>query len=279
MIDNKVPLSGRETALLATWERERARRVTLRELRDLLGPSAARETAKGLVRKGLLERVAPGIFLIHPLRSLARRQAISSAVATAAILAEEPYYLGGWWALSLHRLRQQFYSSRLDAYVTRERRSRVLSGARIVFHVLPGAAFTYGVQTVTFEGTAVQVSDPERTVLDALDYPKTFGGVRETLRLVRPSLPRLDRQRLIDYAARGSRTSTCQRLAVLLERLDTPRQDLEPLGRRIGETTTLLSMLPDAPRVGPVHAAWRVVENDPETADSSVDVAAEGSSC
>ena len=37
---------------------------------------------------------------------------------------------------------------------------------------------------------------------------------------------------------------------------------LAPLKPRVQETTTLLSMLPDQPRSGPVNVRWRVVEND-----------------
>lgn len=248
--------------LLSVWERERKGRVTLDELRQALGPSTARSIIAGLVRKGLLERIAPGVYLIHAFRSLARPHRISSAVAAAALLADEPYYLGGWWALSQHRLSQQVYASLLDAYTTRERRSRTLGPARVAFHVLPASAFSYGIEPVTLEGAEVRVSDVERTVLDALDYPRAFGGVREALRVIGPALAGADQERLIAYAARGSRPGTCQRLGVLLGRLGATPRATEPLARRVRETASLLSMLPDAPRTGTVDATWRVVEND-----------------
>jgi predicted transcriptional regulator of viral defense system len=258
---NDLALSSLETRLLATWERERRSRVTIDDLRQILG-SDMRSVVDGLVQKGLLERIAPGLYLIHPLRSLSRPRSVSAAVVAAALLADEPYYLGGWWAYSLHRLSQQMYASLLDAYVTRERRHRQLKGARLIFHVLPPTAFAYGVATVMLEGTAVNVSDAERTVLDALDYPKTFGDVRAALQLVEEALDRVDRAQLVAYAARGSHSSTCQRIGVLLERHGAPTRALAPLARRIRETSSLLSMVPDAPRTGKVNTKWRVVEND-----------------
>jgi predicted transcriptional regulator of viral defense system len=258
---NGPALSSLETRLLATWERERRSRVTVDDLRQILGPDM-RSVVDGLVQKSLLERIAPGLYLIHPLRSLSRPRSVSAAVVAAALLVGEPYYLGGWWAFSLHRLSQQMYASLLDAYVTRERRHRQIKGAKLIFHVLPPTAFAYGIATVMLEGTAVNASDAERTVLDALDYPKTFGNVRAALQLVEPALDRVDRAQLVAYAARGSNPSTCQRIGVLLERRGAPTRALAPLARRIRETSSLLSMVPDSPRTGKVNMKWRVVEND-----------------
>jgi predicted transcriptional regulator of viral defense system len=261
VIYNGVALSSLETGLLASWERERKRFIDLRELRDTLGP-ATRATVASLVEKRLLERIAPGLYLIHRFRTLARPGSVSSPVIAAVLLAAEPYYLGGWWALSFHHLTQQLYGSIVDAYVTRERRPRQLHSARLVFHVLSPAAFDYGIEMTTIEEARVQVSDAERTLLDALDYPKTFGSLRAALQLVEPALERVDRRRLIAHAARGSHPSTCQRLGVLLERMGASPRQLAPLARRVRETHSLLSMLPDASRTGPVNPRWRVVEND-----------------
>lgn len=267
---NDPALSSHETRLLATWERERRNHVSIDDLRLILG-SNMRSVVDGLVQKGLLERIAPGRYLIHPLRSLSRPRAVSTAVVAAALLAGQPYYLGGWWAFSLHRLSQQVYTSLVDAYVTRERRHRQLKGARLIFHVLPPTALAYGIATVMLEGTAVNASDAERTVLDALDYPKTFGNVRAALQLVEEALDRVDRAQLIAYAVRGSHPSTCQRIGVLLERRGAPARALAPLARRIRETSSLLSMVPDAPRTGKVNTTWRVVENDQADSDDLKD--------
>lgn len=189
----------------------------------------------------------------------------------SALLADEPHYLGGWWAFSLHRLSQQVYSSVIDAYVTRERRPRRLGSARVVFHVVPPTALAYGIESIAIEGTPVRVSDAERTVLDALNYPSAFGGMREALRLVEPTLGKIDRRRLVAYAARGSRSSTCQRLGVLLERRGSNPRALAPLTRCAERTTSLLSMVPDAPRTGPVNPTWWVVENDRDRTGHELD--------
>jgi predicted transcriptional regulator of viral defense system len=246
-----------------------ARTEESRHHRRVAAAPVLRDQERGLqpTGEGLLERIAPGLFLIHPFRSLSRPRAVSAPVVAAALLSDEPHYLGGWWAFSVHRLTQQVYGAILVAYAIRERRSWRLRTARLVFHALPTAAFVFGIDTITVEGTDVRVSDAERTILDALDYPRTFGDVRAVLQLVEPALHRVDRRRLVTYAARASRPSTCQRLGVLLERRGASARSLAPLSRRIRETASLLSMLPDAPRTGPVNPRWRVVENDLGTPD------------
>lgn len=258
----KAPsLSAREASLLAELERDRRIRVTLEEIRGRVG-RAAPDVVKGLIRKGALQRVGTGIYLAVPMRRLAKPSTYSSQVMVASLLEGEPYYLGGLWALTHHRLTAQQFASRIDVFTHRRRVPRQLGSARVVFHVLPDAQWVHGVVAVSLEGVRVYVSDPERTVLDALDHPRWLGGLRRALELLVDVAPRLQRSRLIRYAAQGSSTATCQRLAVLLERQGlTPRQ-LAPLRRRVRESRSLLSMLPAARRTGRLNASWRVVEND-----------------
>jgi hypothetical protein len=101
------------------------------------------------------------------------------------------------------------------------------------------------------------------------------GDVRAALQVVGAALDRVDRRRLVIYAARGSHPSTCQRLGVLRARRGASARSLAPLARRIRETASLLSMLPDAPRTGPVNPRWRVVENDGRVSESPDDNSAE----
>ncbi len=82
----------------------------------------------------------------------------------------------------------------------------------------------------------VNVSDVERTLLDALDHPRLVGGMRRALDLFSTGLARADLNTLIGHAVRGSRHSTCQRVGVLLERRGPPgsqeRTDQQAVERR-----------------------------------------------
>lgn len=255
------PLSAREVGLLAGWERGRTVQVTLEEIRCSLGVAAAPDVVKGLVRKGVLERVGRGSYLVHPLRTLSRDATFSSPVRVATLMAGRPYYLGGLWAFAQHQLTSQVYGSVLDVYVLRALKGRRLGNAAVRFHVVPANAMTFGLTEVLIETVPVRVSDPERTLLDALDHPAAVGGVRRSLDLVRQSLPRLEVPVLVRYAAKGARLATCQRLGVLLERAQVPSAVLGPLRGRTRTSSSVLSLVPGAPRNGRVHPRWLVVEN------------------
>src|SRR5207249_9243256 len=82
------PLSRREVRLLAGWERERRFSVTMDDLKRLVGP-ASKVVALSLTRKGALQRVQRGLFLVRPFRSLLRPTSRSAAVQAAVLLQSE----------------------------------------------------------------------------------------------------------------------------------------------------------------------------------------------
>lgn len=258
----RVSLSRREVSLLAEWERGRRVILTMDDIRQAVGADAAQDVAWRLVRKNALARIGRGKYLVRPLRSLNRPTTPSAAVLAAALLQGEQYYLGGRWALTFHRLSEQQYTSTLDAFVGRRHSGRRLGAARLAFHRLRPDRFEYGTATTTIESVSVCLSDPERTILDLLDFASLAGSSDEGLRLAKLALPNVAPRRLVDYAARGSRSSTCQRVGVLLERAGASRRTLAPLLELVGSTKSVLSMRQGFPRVGRVHPRWRVVEND-----------------
>jgi predicted transcriptional regulator of viral defense system len=247
-------------ALLADWERARRKHITIEDLSATVGKSAAK-VAAALVRKGALQRLQKGLYLIRPFRSLLRPTTSSAPMAVASLLHGEPYYLGGLWVYSHHGFTEQQYVSMLDAFVTRRRPARTLAGAKVVFHPRNARFFEYGVGETNIEGVAVRVSDPERTIVDMLDYPKLVGGLRRAVELFSSALPSVDAHRVADYAVLGSRTSTCQRVGVILERTHASAAALRSLKRRVRAVRSVTSMVPGR-RTGPVNRTWNVVEND-----------------
>lgn len=255
-------LSRRETEVLATLEREKRPIITLDELADRFGRPRAYEIVRSLVKKGVLHRLDRGLYRAHPLRSLGRGHAISGVVAATHLLRAEDHYFGGWWAWSFHGLTRQVHGSRIDAFVTRSRPRRTLENARLFFHRIPASKLEYGIQISSIEAVAVKASDLERTLLDALDHPALLGSVSVAVERVASVLDRAELRRIVSYAARGSRVSTCQRLAVLLERRGASPRSLSPLFARTRESESVLSLLPDKRRTGRLHPKWHVVEND-----------------
>jgi predicted transcriptional regulator of viral defense system len=259
-----APLSSRERLILAEWERARVSRVTRVDVAARWGAEKAGKITSALVRKGALRRVGKGIFLVVPLRAQARPSTPSAATMVAALLSDEPYYLGGLWALTYQRLTLQQYTTRIDVFVARNHRPRILANARVRFHRVPPSRITKGSEGASLEGSPVRVSTKEGTLLDLLDYPDMAGATRASLGLVKSALELVDIEELTRLATAVSRSSTCQRLGVLLERHGVNPSRLARLRRRALATQSLTSMVPGAPRRGQINSRWRVVENDLE---------------
>jgi len=118
-----APLSSRERLILAEWERARVNRITRANVAGRWGAEKADKITSALVRKGALRRVGKGIFLVVPLRAQARPSTPSAAAIVAALLSDEPYYLGGLWLLE----RKGVSPSRLTALRRRALATRSLT--------------------------------------------------------------------------------------------------------------------------------------------------------
>lgn len=254
-------LSQRELSLWLEWDRTDVRVVQVSDLKTRLGQRAY-STASRLVKKGVLEPLGAGAYAVRPLRFVGRPWTQSALVTVEALLSDTPHYVGGLSAVTAHRLSEQLYASRVDVFVPVSLRPRRLGNARVEFHRVPLKAFQLGLTSVRFEGAEVTVSDPERTLLDALDYPALVGGLHEAENLVRRSLPKIDQSKLVDYALKLSSSSTCQRLGLLMERSNTPQQVWRPLMKKVQSSGSMPSMLTNRRRTGKFNRRWRIVEND-----------------
>jgi predicted transcriptional regulator of viral defense system len=253
-------LSRREVELLAGWERARKRHVTIDDIRAEAGAAAAK-VASALVRKGALVRLKRGLYLSRPFRQFAHRTTTSAPVRLEVLLRGEPHYLGGLWAYSQNGLTTQQYVSRLDAFVVKPHRRVLVSGAKIAFHVSDREALDLGIAETDIEGMAIRMSGRERTLVDLLDRPRMAGGLLGAVDLFQRALPRADARRVAEYAGKVARTSTCQRIGLLLERAGVAPSALRPLRARTRATRSLISLQP-GPRTGRVNLRWNVVEND-----------------
>ena len=262
-------LSRREVSLLAEWELARKRWLTIADIRKEVGDTAAAKVASALVRKGALERLKPGLYLLHPFRLLKRGSAMSAPAALEVLLHAEPHYLGGLWAFMQNGLTEQQYVSTLDAFVARPRRGARVPGAKVTFHVVPSAALHVGIANAVVEGMRVPISDPERTLVDLLELPRLAGGLLGALQLFQRGLPRVRAARVAEYASRIARTSTCQRIGLLLDRAGAPPPVLRRLSKRTGGTRSLISLQPGR-RTGRVNTRWNIVENDDGLGSSPV---------
>jgi predicted transcriptional regulator of viral defense system len=115
---------------------------------------------------------------------------------------------------------------------------------------------------------SLSVSDPERTVLDALGRPELSGGLGGVAQIVASAKPSLRWPRLAEYAERLGNRSLARRLGYLLDRVrpdvDVPSALRRRLAPRAGEPFVPLGPPRTFPRRGRHNRAWGIIENVPE---------------
>ncbi len=183
-------LSQTEAKVILALEAEGREIVSLTEIRKRTGasPGFARKLAHELVRKGWLQRVRQGTYLLNPSRHGPDALPDTDPLRIGSRLVE-PYYFGYATAAELQGLFTQ--ASRVYYIVTPARwlPGRDRAGRFRAVRVTPARFF--GTRTLTRRGVRLVVSDPERTVLDCLNRPELAGGmagVSQIFALAKPKM-------------------------------------------------------------------------------------------
>ncbi|MBI1787051.1 MAG: type IV toxin-antitoxin system AbiEi family antitoxin domain-containing protein [Acidobacteria bacterium] len=118
----------------------------------------------------------------------------------------------------------------------------------------------FGTETVWAADARVLMTDPERTLLDGLSRPQFCGDFAEVLHACEARSPRLDLDRIINYALRLD-AATAKRLGWVLEAQGVDPSRLEPLLR--APIRSYRTLDPCGPRQGPRNRRWMIQENLP----------------
>ena len=113
------------------------------------------------------------------------------------------------------------------------------------------------------QGYPIYITDPERTLLDALRFPDRCGGATEVLRIWKRALPSLAIDVLIDYVKRFDQTLLRQRVGFILERLEATHPILQEwAGRSVrGSSAKLFANLDFSPTFS---ERWNLSINVPD---------------
>ena len=225
-----------------------------------LSSSVASSLLHKAVRRGLVSRLKPGVFVIVPPELGSTKEYAGDPYLTAMKLAgDAPVFVSHASAMETHRMVTQpqlvvFASS------SKRLRSRVLHGTefRFVF-TRPEQYFGTTKHWVTKQ-EAVEVSDLERTVIDGLRQPEYCGGVTEVAKGLWMRRDDINVTRLVDYALRLGIGAVIRRLGYLLELYKlAPEIELARLSKELTDTYLLLD--PMLPKEGTHLRRWRIQLN------------------
>ena len=249
-------LSTRESRLLARLAGAGHQIISVDDIETTLEipPNTAREIASRLTEKGWLDRLFPGTYLIVPLTAGEEAVYTTHEYLIAAHVAE-PMYIGYYSALSHHGLTEQVPRTVYVVTPTRAQ-SREIHGVPYRVTTVTEQKF-FGFEPTSIEGTTVQVSDLEKTLVDCADHPEFCGGLRELTTAMRTADERgCDWFTVSEYLDRLDNGAATKRIVYLADQLgiDLPaREDL------VASFTSGYSLLdPTRPDTGSTDSTYRL---------------------
>jgi predicted transcriptional regulator of viral defense system len=235
---------------------------TLADAKEITGLSAhlASSLLHKAVRRGLVSRLKPGVFVIIPPELGSASEYAGDPYLTAISLAgEAPCFISHASAMEIHRMVTQPQLA-VFASSSKRLRARTLQGREFRFvYVQPEYYFGTMKHWVTKQ-ESVEISDPERTVIDGLRQPEYCGGITEVAKGLWMRHQDMQVKKLVDYALRMATGAVIRRLGYLLELYAiAPEGELARLRDALTETYAPLD--PMLPGEGTHLRRWRLQLN------------------
>ncbi|MFA5246529.1 MAG: type IV toxin-antitoxin system AbiEi family antitoxin [Candidatus Micrarchaeia archaeon] len=216
----------------------------------------ARKLASNAARKGWLERISKGTYLVMELGAGSKPVWTADSFFVASKLSPVSYYIGYYNMLSEYGWTEQVPLSVFIA-TTGKMNSRLINGVKYQFVSITERKF-FGNTTRFVRGNRVIVSDPEKTLVDALDHPEYCGGIVEVAKCLLEASKTIDLKKLISYAELLGNSAVFKRLGYLAEVLGiTLPMDIS------GNVAPGYSyLLPHSRKKGKHNSRWNLIINE-----------------
>lgn len=250
--------------LLTEMSRQGKRIFTFEDAAKFYGSSngGLRELLSTLVKRRWLQRVEKGKYLMLPFEAGREGEWTEHELIIASYLIE-PYYIGFRSALNYHGYTEQVSRTVFIASTSRKLKPALdVSGVTYRFVHMSERKF-FGATEVVLNGYRVNVSDPEKTVVDCLDHLEYCGGIVEVAKALWYGRDDLAFVKMAQYARRNGNRAVSQRLGYLLEILESGTDEaIDLLHENISNSYAPLDTL--ATPKGRYIERWKVLVNVPE---------------
>ncbi|MFV1858605.1 MAG: type IV toxin-antitoxin system AbiEi family antitoxin domain-containing protein [Anaerolineales bacterium] len=220
--------------------------------------NVARQALGRLTKSGWLQRVQRGLYLIVPLEAGTEGGWTEDPKIIASQLAPEGA-VAYWSALHHWGMTEQIPRTIFVQTRRRKHNSRVtLLGVRYEFiFVVPRKLF--GITKQWSRGSEFNITDREKTLIDALDKPDLSGGIPIIVGALRTA-DQLDWNALDTYLDRFASGAIYKRLGYLVESLDIRVPDAQnKLAAWLHNRSKGISLLdPGGPKEGRINTQWGI---------------------
>ena len=221
-----------------------------------------RELLSTLVKRGWLQRIEKGKYLILPFEAGREREWTEHEFIIASYLIE-PYYIGFRSALNYFGYTEQISRTVFIVSTSRKLKSSMaISGVAYRFVYISKRKF-FGAKQISVGGSQVNISEPEKTIVDCLDRLRYCGGISEVAKALWYGRDELDFTKMAEYSRRNGNRAASQRLGYLIELLGFKADKaVEILLQSISTRYTPLDILSE-PK-GKHMERWRIILNIPD---------------
>lgn len=209
-------LSKREADLVLALEWDKQRLITIKDIAKRLRCTRnyAYRLAHTLQKKGWLEAVVPGSFLLIGADRGPKGVPDMNPFVIARVL-PKPYFFAYCWACLHHGLGTQVPTT-VHVALARPKRPIEIKNTRFEFTELSPKRM-FGYEEIVELGEKIKVSDLERTVLDAIARPELVGGIEVAAEAVFHAGKKLDFPKLFGYLRRFDDSAQARRFGYLCE--------------------------------------------------------------
>ena len=255
-------LGSRAAGFVTTLHERNQTTFGVRDVRAITGlrDASARSFVRTLVERGLVTRLKPGLYILVPFEMGRDREYMGDPFLVAkALVGGKNYYLSHATAMEIHQMVTQ---PQLVVYVSTPERlpPRAIMGTEFRFVFCKKKSLFGIVEHWVTKQEKVQVSDPERTVIDGLKRPEYCGGLTEVAKGLWMQRHKMSPERLMRYAVRLKVGAVIRRLGFLLELYEIATEEITRV-LRDHLTNTYASLDPALPATGKHLHRWRLQLN------------------
>lgn len=212
-------MSNLEQQLYFNLGEKEQRVFTLKDITNILNISLqhARKLASNMVKKNVVKRVKPGLFVRIPESVILDKHLYKEDAVLIAARSSEESFLSHYTALSIYGLAER-YVTRVYVTTSHHQRDIIYHDVHIKFiTVLPNRFF--GFKRIEYSNEKVNVSDQERTILDIINRPRYAGGWSEMISCLK-NLENVDWSNLLSYIKRLGNKALARRVGYIMDHLE-----------------------------------------------------------
>lgn len=210
-------LSNKESILLSKLSSKKI--ISIEDIKSELNTTYnnAKKIASKLNKKGWLDRIDRGKYLIIPLEAGTESIYTEHEFVIASNLISN-YYIAFLSALNFHGMTEQTPFTVFVA-ATERKKNRTIHDIPYNFIKIDKKKF-FGYEKYAVASSQINISVPEKTIIDSLDHLEYSGGIIEVVKGLNEKRDELNIDKMVNYAVKINNGAVVKRLHFLMDFLN-----------------------------------------------------------